>query len=295
LKVVGKTKIVGIFGYPVKHTLSPIMHNAAFTALDIPYLYLPFEVKPENLKEALFAIRALDLAGVNLTIPHKVEAIKYLDEVTREVKLIGSTNTIQHKDGKLIGHNTDGKGFVTSLKEDLGFDPRGKNVLLLGAGGAGRAILVELVLQGVKSILVANRTVCRGIGLVQEFNKKFSKSKLSFISLSDLKKQRYLSETDLLINSTSLGMRGEEFYDLPLALLPSTCLVYDIIYSPLQTRLIEAAARRGLVAQNGLGMLLHQGGLSFQIWTQRKPPLKIMKEALTKILNSKSESRNDIE
>ena len=289
MEISGKTKIVGIFGYPVKHTLSPIMHNAAFTDLEIPYVYLPFEVKPENLKEAIAAIRVLRLAGINLTVPHKIEAIRYLDEITREGELIGSINTIQNKDGKLIGHNTDGKGFVASLKEDLGFNPKDKHVLLLGASGSGRAILVELLLQGAKSIVISNRTVSRGIGLVQEFSKKFSKSTLSFTPLSDLKKKVSFSQIDLLINSTSLGMKGEEFPDLPLPSLPPASIVYDIIYSPLKTKLIEAADRLGLVTKNGLGMLLHQGSLSFQIWTQRRPSLKIMQNAIIEAINKPGE------
>lgn len=285
MEITGKTNIVGIFGYPVEHTLSPIMHNAAFTELGISCLYLPFRVKPENLKGALLAVRALNITGINLTIPHKVEVIKYLDEVTKEVTLIGSVNTVQHKDGKLIGHNTDGQGFVASLKQDMGFDPRGKNVLLIGAGGSSRAILAELIQKGVKSILITNRTSSRGIRLVQEFSEKFSQSILTFIPLSDIKEEKRLAETDLLVNTTSLGMKGEEIPGLPLDTLPSRCVVYDIIYSPLRTRLIEAAASRGLVAQNGLGMLLHQGGLSFQIWAKRSPPLKIMREALIKAIS----------
>lgn len=284
MKIQGKTKIVGIFGYPVEHTLSPIMHNAVFEALDIPYLYLPFAVKPEILKEAIFAIRALDMVGANITIPHKVEAIKYLDDVTKEVKLIGSVNTIQHKGGKLIGHNTDGKGLVVSLKKDMGFRFQDKNVLLLGTGGSARAILVELVLEGVKSILVANRTISRGINFVEEFTEKFSQTRLSFIPLSDIKNENDLSRIDLVINSTSLGMKGEEIYDLPLELLPAACVVYDIIYSPPRTKLLEAAAIRGLATQNGLGMLLHQGGLSFQIWTQRTPDLEIMKNSIARVI-----------
>ena len=167
MKITGKTKIVGIFGYPIEHTFSPLMHNAAFSALGLDYCYIPFEVQPKDLKSAVEGIRALNIRGVNITVPHKEAVIKYLDELSKEAKLIGAVNTIENRGGKLIGHNTDGRGFIKSLWDDAKTRVKGKSVLLVGAGGAGKGIAVSCALEGASEIIIANRTIKKADELVR--------------------------------------------------------------------------------------------------------------------------------
>ncbi|HCX89355.1 MAG TPA: shikimate dehydrogenase, partial [Deltaproteobacteria bacterium] len=158
MNIDANTKITGILGHPIHHSLSPLMHNTVFKHLGLNYVYLPFDVKPGDLKDSINAIRCMNIVGVNLTIPHKERVIAYLDRIDTEAELIGAVNTVKNIDSELVGFNTDGKGFLESLKNDLGFSPKGKRILMVGAGGAARGILVSLALGGAKKISVANRT-----------------------------------------------------------------------------------------------------------------------------------------
>jgi len=284
MNISGKTKILGIFGYPIEHTLSPAMHNAAIEALGVDMVYLPFEVRPERLGMAVEAIRSLDILGVNVTIPHKSVVIPYLDRISEEARVIGAINTIVNREGELIGYNTDGEGYVRSLKRELGFDFKGKTVLLLGAGGAARGILVSIAREGPKDVIVANRTIAKASALVRELKGQFPDVGVTALGLIPEILKVHMGGTTLLINTTSLGMRGEGI-GLPLDALPGDAVVSDIVYRPLMTPLLKEASALGLITHNGLGMLVEQGALSLKLWTGLDAPREIMREVVLKSLD----------
>src|SRR3989338_1816716 len=210
--------ILGIIGYPIEHTLSPLMHNIAIKHLGLDYIYLPFEVKKENIAIAVGGLKGLGIKGINVTIPHKESVIPYLDALDDNAKFIGAVNTIKLEDDKLKGYNTDGLGFLKSLKIDAQENAKGKNIIILGAGGAARAIAVQMALEDAKSIIIANRTVERGKELAKYISSKLkaqSSKLLSAISLKDSLLVEYLREADIIINATSIGMKET---DTPLFL-----------------------------------------------------------------------------
>lgn len=281
-KIDGKTKIVGLFGYPVEHSLSPLFHNAAFVKLGLNFVYLAFSVKPEELKTAVESIRSLNIVGVNVTIPYKEKVLPYLDQVSPQAKTIGAVNTIHNKEGRLIGYNTDGNGFIESLKKQGGFDPTDKNVFLLGAGGAAYAISFALVKVGVKKIILVNRTYSRGKALLEHLKKIFqNKCQLSLVEFEERNSSFIMSEIDLLINATCIGMHSGDPLLVAPEVLPPNIFIYDIVYNR-KTELLKVAEERKLASLGGLDMLVYQGALSFEIWTGRKAPIKAMKEALRK-------------
>jgi shikimate dehydrogenase len=279
MKIVGETKVLGIFGYPIRHTLSPLMQNAAIEALGLNYVYVPFEVSPSELEAALKGIRALGIKGVNITVPHKEKVISFLDEVREEASLIGAVNTIENRNGRLIGHNTDARGYISALREDAGFDPRGKRVLVIGAGGAARGIIAGLSIEGVSNITIANRTVEKGEALVEEFGKVFHGIRFAAHPLSSLKDPRILSSIGLIINTTSVGLK-EGALDVDFTLTPSQTLVSDIVYKPPLTPFLKKAREAGRKTIGGLGMLIYQGAISLEIWTSKKAPVEVMKKSL---------------
>lgn len=280
MRITGETKILGIFGYPVKHSLSPLMQNAAIEALGLNYIYIPFEVPPEMLKEAVNGIRALQITGVNITVPHKEAVIPFLDEVTEEAAIIGSANTIENCNGRLIGHNTDSMGYIRSLREDAEFEPKGKNILIIGAGGAARGIIAGLSMEGASEIKIANRTVEKGERLAQEFQDKFERTRFTASSLSALQDPRILSSVDLIVNTTSMGLEGK-MPEIVYSLTPAHTLISDIVYKPLITPFLKMAQDAGRRTLGGLGMLIYQGAISFEIWTSQKAPVEVMKKALS--------------
>jgi shikimate dehydrogenase len=271
MNITGKTRITGLFGYPVEHTLSPAMHNAAFESLALDYCYLPFLVHPDSLDKAVDAIRALSLAGVNVTVPHKEAVIAFLDEVNAEATFIGAVNTVVNRGGRLTGYNTDGRGFMRSC-EEKGIQVEGKKVLLVGAGGASRAVGYYL---GEKAANLA---------IYDIDEKKLGKlvSDLSQIrgAVSALSRIDDPSAFDVIINATPLGLKKDDPPPVdPEALLPAQT-VCDLIYK--KTRLLDLASRRGCRTMDGLGMLLWQGALAFELWTSVSPPVDVMRNALTK-------------
>ncbi len=281
MKITGKTKIVGIFGYPIEHTFSPLMHNAAFSALGLDYCYIPFEVQPEDLKSAVESIRALNIRGVNITVPHKEAVIKYLDGLSKEARLICAVNTIENRGGKLIGHNTDGRGFIKSLLEDAKTKIKGKRVLLIGAGGAGKGVAVSCALEGASEIVIANRTVKKADELVGELKRNFKKTKFSAILLERHELAKGIAGADILINATSLGLKGKGLLPISQNDLHKGLVICDLIYNPRITPLLKMAKSAGVKkAVNGLGMLIYQGALAFQIWTGKKPPVDVMQKAV---------------
>lgn len=272
-------KILGIIGDPISHSLSPQMHTAALRRLRLPYRYLPFHVKPAELGRFIQMARECHLAGLNVTIPHKEKIIRYLDGITDEARRIGAVNTVFWKGKRLLGDNTDARGYLHSLKEDLEFSPRRKTVLILGAGGAARAIVDACLATRVRRVILANRTLARA-KVLSHHARQFWKTPIEIAPLKAGVLKNCFPDIDLLINTTSVGLSGSRFHNLPLHLLPKKAVVSDLVYRPRMTPLLREARQRGFRVHEGLGMLLHQGALSFQIWTGQRPPLKIMKTAL---------------
>jgi len=291
MNITSKTKTLGIFGYPISHTLSPAMHNAVIKALGLDMVYLPFEVKPSNLKEAINGIKSLGIIGVNITIPHKESVIRFLDDISEEARLVGAVNTIVYKDRKLVGYNTDGSGYMASLKEELGFNPKSKRIIIIGAGGAARGILAALATQKPKSITVANRTLSRAVSLIKAFKGKFRDTRFEAINLDDNMLKMSFNSVDLLINTTSVGMKQGKTLKIPLETLPKIAIVSDIIYNPLETLLLKKAKKFGLTTHGGLGMLVHQGARSFKLWTGMDAPMNVMRKAALKALKMEVGSR----
>ena len=279
MQITGQTKIVGIIGHPIKHSRSPQMHNAAFAALGLDYVYLPFHVLPDNLGAAIEGFKAINAVGINVTIPHKQSVIPCLDSISREAQLIGAVNTLVFEDGEIIGENTDAPGFLQAMQE-AGYEvPQGGSALVIGAGGSARAIVVALSLAGVRSIFIANRTVSRAVALAADLSEKTGMSCLG-IGLDDPKLPNAVGTSQLIINTTSASMDVSH----PLLIRPEwlapQSIVYDIVYTPPETRLLQVAAERGCHTIGGLGMLVHQGAIAFEKWTGVNPPVEAMRQAL---------------
>lgn len=275
----GATKILGIIGYPVRHSLSPVMQNAALRACGLDYAYVPFEVTPEGLGTAVAGLKALGVSGFNVTIPHKTEIMQYLDELDSSAEIAGAVNTVKNDAGRLIGYNTDGDGLIRSLANELGFDVRGASVALLGAGGAARGALAALCRSGARRVVIANRTRERAVELTSSIAHRFPATELTVVSgFEEL--EECLAEIDALVNTTSLGMIRDSPLPVRLNLLPRSAIVYDMIYAPPVTPLLQEALRLGLKGANGLGMLAAQGELAFAIWTGTTPPFGLMKSVL---------------
>lgn len=271
LKISGKTRVMGLFGYPVEHSLSPAMHNAAFEHLGLDCCYVTFLVRPELLNDAVKAIKALNLAGVNITVPHKENVIPMLDVVDKEASFIGAVNTIVNSDSKLIGYNTDGRGFIQSLsEEDISIE--GKNILIVGAGGASRAISYYLSEKASKLLIydVDSNKVQR---LIHDLRKIRN-------NVHHVDKINNLNGIDIIINATPLGLKETDPTPFDVSLIKPNHVVCDLIYR--QTRLLKKSSEKGCKTLNGLGMLLWQGLLAFELWTGVKPPVEVMRKALLK-------------
>ncbi len=273
--------LVGIFGDPVAHSRSPAMHNAAFRALKLNYVYLPFAIKPSRLADAVNAIRALGMAGVNLTIPHKERVLPYLDGLSAEARRIGAVNTVVNRGGRLIGHNTDGQGFLLALRAAWGVSMRGERVCVLGAGGAARAVAAALVCAGVKRLIIANRNVDRAERLARAIRGRGARSSacVQVIALSDAALQRVAADCDYLVNATAVGLHRRDPRLASPAVVGCFSSVCDLIYQPAVTPLLRDAKAAGCRTMNGLDMLVYQGALSFRLWTGRKAPIAVMMRA----------------
>lgn len=282
MAISGTTRVTGIFGDPVAHSLSPYMHNAAFAGLGLDMVYVPWRVRAEELGTAVEAIRALNIIGVNVTIPHKVAVLPFLDEVTPQARLIGAVNTIHNQDGRLIGHNTDGAGFLESLRREAGVDPKSATVMLAGAGGAARAVATALALAGVRRLVLANRTPARAQELAEALANAMPSCEVRAVTLDEPGLRSHLAGTDIFINASPVGMHPE--VDQPPVvdpgLFPPGILVCDLVYNPLETRLLRESKDKGLRVLPGGGMLLYQGVLAFEIWTGHPAPVGKMRAAL---------------
>jgi shikimate dehydrogenase len=253
------------------------MHNAAFAALGLDYCYVPFEVPPSALATAVRGLRALGVVGANVTIPHKERVIPYLDELSTEARVIGAVNTIRHRDGRLIGHNTDVPGFLRAFREDTGVVVRGGRFLVLGAGGAARAVTAALALGGARGVTVLNRSVAKARRLVTRLRRAFPQLEWSVAPSA-----RQLPPSGVfrgVIQATSLGMAPHDPSPVPADWLDGSAAVYDLVYGR-PTVLLRAAAARGARHAGGLGMLVYQGALAFTIWTGRRAPVDVMRAAL---------------
>lgn len=290
MKITGSTRVVGIFGDPVVHTLSPAMHNAAFESLGLDMVYIPFHVRSEPLnalEKALAGVRALDLRGLNITIPHKERALGLVDELDDNAREIGAINTVVNRDGRLFGYNTDGAGYLLSLKDEAGFTPAGKNIVIIGAGGASRSILYSILASGPASVILTNRTFDRAEALVNEFAPKFIGVKFYAVPFEPDALEAHFKDADLVVNTTSIGMMGRGELDIPLGALPRRAIVSDIVYKPLETGLLKKAGTLGLKTHGGLGMLVRQGAIGFELWTGRVAPIGVMQKAAMAALGIK--------
>ncbi len=282
MKIRATTKVYGIFGHPVEHSLSPHMHNSAFEALGLDCVYVAFEVKPGDVDISVRALRTLGIKGVNVTIPHKEAVVSCVDDLHPDALLVGAVNTIKNVHGMLSGYNTDVGGFLRALKEDFGIVPTGKTAMLIGAGGAARAVIVALCNEMLKELIIVNRTISKAESLAREFSKHFPSVKFKVFALDDeVGIAKEIRRVELLVNSTSAGMKGLNPLNLPLGLMPKGASVYDLVYDPLVTPLVKDARAVGLQAQSGISMLLYQGVEAFEIWTGHRAPVDVMRKALT--------------
>ncbi|MEM2960942.1 MAG: shikimate dehydrogenase [Candidatus Bathyarchaeia archaeon] len=279
MNISGRTKVCAVIGYPVEHSLSPVIQNAAFQYRGLDYVYVAFNVQPERLNEAIMGIRGLGIYGLNVTMPHKTIVMQYMDEINESARRVGSVNTILNAGGKLIGYTTDGIGALNALR-DSGVDPSGKKVVVLGAGGASRSISFTLA-NIVRELVILNRTVEKSERLVNDIIEALGAGvNVRADRLDDEALERELKDSDILINATSLGMKPNDAKTpVKLELLHSNLTVFDIVYEPLETRLLREARSVGAKTVDGLSMLIHQGAASFEIWTGVKAPIEIMKKA----------------
>ncbi len=275
----GKTAIYGIFGHPVEHTFSPGMHNSAFKKLGMDACYVPFAVPPGSLEDAVRAVVPLGLRGLNITVPHKELVIAFLDELSEEARLIGAVNTIEIRKGRLIGHNTDGRGFLRSLREHGELDPKGKKFLFIGSGGAARAVSFSLALAGAAAIVFRDLDARKASLLANDIREKTG---VPAITIGQETLPEYADDADCLINASPLGLRRMDPLPIPGNLIKRRHLICDLVYNPPETALLKVAKKRGAKRLSGLGMLLYQGVIAFEIWTGGKAPVLVMKNALAR-------------
>lgn len=300
--ITGSTRIVGVIGEPVSHSRSPQMHNAALAKAGLDYVYVPYHVAADAVSDALHGFLAQNVVGINVTLPHKQSVIPFLTTISREAELIGAVNTLTFIDGEIHGENTDAPGFLRSLEEAGASVPIGEDVVVLGAGGSARAIVVALALAGVRSVFIANRTISKAVSLAEELTEKIYKqngkdnktsdtsldvdseskqiTKLVGMGLQDSRLPDIVNGSALLVNTSSSSMDTS----LPLLIdkewLHQTTTVCDIVYTPPMTTLLIAATERKCRIVGGIGMLVHQGAISFERWTGIEPCVETMRNAL---------------
>jgi shikimate dehydrogenase len=276
-----KAELVAVFGKPVAENPTGVMQEAAFAAAGLNWRYLTIEVAPERLTDAMIGARAMGFRGFNLTIPHKVAVMPLLDEIAPEARIIGAVNTVRREGDRFIGENTDGKGFLRGLRVDAGVDPAGKRVVVLGAGGAARAIATELALAGAAEITVVNRGVERGQTMTSDLLRNVT---------CPVRQQpwtgtyRVPAEADVLVNATSIGLYPDVDAMPDVDLSAARAVVCDAVFNPPQTGLLRAARDRGLPVLDGLSMLVYQGVIGFELWTGQPAPENVMKDALQRAL-----------
>jgi shikimate dehydrogenase len=277
--ITGKTSVVGLIGWPVAHSLSPTIHNAAFAHLGLTWAYVPLPVRPDNVGPALKGLAALSFIGANVTVPHKQAVMRYLDGLSGTARVTGAVNTIHLQEGKFLGDNTDAAGFLNYMRE-TGYDPKGMRVAVLGAGGAARAV-VHALCGLADAVVVFNRTIERATFLVEDLADSFPKRALSSEALTNEAIAALDGKVDLVVNTTSVGMSpAVEACPWPDGVpMPATAIYYDLVYNPLETTFLARARAAGAATIDGLGMLIHQGAAAFERWTGQPAPIAVMRAA----------------
>jgi shikimate dehydrogenase len=278
-RVTGRTRLLGVIGNPIAHSISPQLHNTISSHLGVDLVYVPLRVEKEELGTAVKGLKALNYIGFNVTVPYKKDVMKFLDENTKEAILMGAVNTVKSIDGRLYGYNTDAEGFARSFKQETGTGFKGKNIMLLGAGGTTRAIAVKIALEGAQKLAIVNRTLTKADEIADMINNNF-RPITTALSPEEEKTARAFSESDIIINTTSAGMHPN-VDDTPLTggmQFQAHQIVYDVVYNPGKTKFLEEADGSGCKISNGLGMLFYQGISAYEIWTGIKLPDKLIKE-----------------
>ncbi len=284
------TSLLGVVGHPLGHSLSVPMHMASIFTLGIDYVYLSFDILPEDLSAAVAGFRIEGVKGINVTIPYKEAIMPYLDSIDEHARIIGAVNTVNNDNGKLKGYNTDGIGYIMSLKEQTGFSPLGKCVLILGAGGAARAVAFSLLEAGIGKLIIANRSVELNMAekLASHIKPHFPGVHVQAMPVEHLPSLPF-QELDLIVNATPVGMKHtkqQEIKELSGLLQPghlllrSDTVISDVIYNPAETPLLKTARLAGLKTHNGVTMLVYQGAESFKLWTGIEPPIEVMRRAV---------------
>lgn len=280
--ITGRTRLTGLLGSPVAHSVSPLMHNEAFQMLNLDYAYLCFDIKEEQMEDAVKALKLLNVRGFNCTMPDKIRMFELADRLTPAAELIGAVNTVVNEDGEFVGYNTDGVGFVEAVK-DCGYDIKGKKMTILGAGGAATAMAVQAALDGVKELAIFNRksrSWNRGQQLVDNINAK-TECKAVLYDLDDENMLRQqTADSYILVNGTPSGMapNTDATPISDVTMLHEGLIIYDAIYNPRETRLMKEGRDRGCKVHNGMYMLLYQGAEAFRLWTGQKMPVEEIKK-----------------
>lgn len=276
--ITGKTKVVGVIGHPIEHSMSPPMHNNAFKELNMDYVYVAFHVLPENIEKLIESCKTLDIKGLNVTIPHKTSVIPFLDEIDPTAKKIGAVNTIQFKNGIAKGFNTDGIGAIKSIQEYTTL--KGKNVLIIGAGGASKAISFTLINENINSLVIANRSKENACNLIENIRMQCDFEEISYVDIKD--SSELIDDVDIIINTTPIGMYPKHEVEPPIKTdkINEKHIVMDVIYNPLETTLLKEARLNGATTINGTSMLINQGLESFKIFTGCNASYKSFEEAL---------------
>jgi shikimate dehydrogenase len=288
MDITGKTRICGVIGDPIEHTLSPTMHNAAFKEIGLDLVFLALKVTPDQLENAVKGVRSFNMLGLNITMPHKDKIVNYIDELDPSANYLKSVNTILNSNGLLTGYNTDGIGAMQALLQNK-IDPKGKKMLILGCGGTARAIAFAAA-KTVDQIVILNRTPRKS----REFANKLSntlKTKIKGDALTSKSIKRNMQDSQIIINATSVGMDPQDKISLiPPNLIEPSQIILDVVYDPLDTKLIKDAKKVGAKTINGVEMLIHQGAASFEIWTNQPAPVEAMRKAITNRLMTKGAS-----
>ena len=280
---------LGIIGDPIGHSMSPVFQQAALDACGVDARYVAYQVAPDEVEEFVNGLRQHGVLGINVTVPHKSAVMPFLDEIDDWATEAGAVNTIVNSQGRLTGHNTDGYGFLRALREGGGFEPQGRRTLILGAGGAARGVVLALAREGVGDLTIANRTPERAENLAQLARNRGIAAQA--IPLSDREVSEAAARAELIVNCTTIGMThgpGEDESPLPADAIPAPALVNDLVYNPLETRLLREAAQAGAQTLGGIEMLVYQGAASFEMWLDQPAPVRVMMEAAIRAMQSRS-------
>ena len=285
VNITGKTRIMGLIGNPVEHSISPQLHNMLCKHFELNLVYLPFRVNADDLVTVVEAFKALDVVSFNITIPHKVDIIKQLDNISEEALMMGAVNTVKIKDKKLFGYNTDGQGFMRSLR-DAGMDVKGSKVVILGAGGAARAVAVKLAQEGANSIVILNRSKDKARILTELVNNRVKEIAV-FDEMTEDKLMKYTQDCNIIINTTSVGMWPEiDKSPIEMAeIFENRPFVCDLIYNPIKTKFLKIAEENLCKTLSGLGMLIYQGVSAFEIWNEVNVPDDVTKQLINRFMD----------